>query len=151
MPDLNENALLKMTPNRRWAARMNHAWHECKSERPADARFYTDYMPVLETPDPDRPGLVKRETRPAFGRIQVWRPGRPTAIAKGMSTETSDGQDWHGFSEVLKKSTDYEECKAAVVALFGRFKGVKLLTAEELTALRKVEESAKAKKKTAKG
>lgn len=123
MPDIDEKALLKMTPNKRWAARMNHAWHELKDKRPEDARFYTDYAPMQEVENPAKPGTVIRQRLHGCGRIQVWRPGTPPKKSKGAMLETYDGKPWHGFAEVVKQSTSYDECKASVIRLLSKFKG----------------------------
>lgn len=122
MPDLNPDALLKMTPNRRWASRVHHAWHELKESRPADARIYTDYAPKVETPRKDGSGLVDREIQHGKGRVQVWRPGKPPKKSKGVLTEEYDGASWYGFSVTVDKSTSFDEIKAQVVGLLSRFK-----------------------------
>lgn len=123
MPDLNENVLLNMTPNQRWAARMNQAWSEVYEP---GMQFYTDYAPKVETPDPERLGRVKREVLHGYGRIQIWAKGRPTAKQDSLS-EVYDGVEWYGFAELVEKSKDYKAIKAAVVALLKKVKSVELV------------------------
>lgn len=141
MPDLEPKALLSMTPNRRWASRMNQAWTDCRGSRPSDAKFYTDYAPREEVPDTDREPVeiragydkegkqitksvqpVKRVELHGKGRIQVWRPGDAPKSAKGAMTEIYDGEPWYGFSALIDKSTNYEDCLQAVVELLSKFK-----------------------------
>lgn len=142
MPKPDGKSLLKMNANRRWATCMNAAWHDLKDKRPKDARFYTDYAPKVEVPDPEREPFevieevngkrvtrtvtpVKREVAVGKGRIQVWRPGSPKRHTKDALTEEENGQPWHGFAAVVDKCPKgrlYEECKKAVIELLSKFK-----------------------------
>lgn len=146
MPDLKPEVLLKMHPSKRWAARMNQAWHECRSlspekiaklnaevyvapkvVRPEDARFYTDYAPIQEVPDPSKPPIklpngktvqpVRRERKAGVGTIQVWRPGK---APKGALSESYNGEDWYGYAADVPLNADWDACVKAVHALIAK-------------------------------
>lgn len=123
MPDVRPEVLEKMTLNQRWQARMIQAWSELKPERHTDARFYTDYAVIEETPTGD--GRVTRERRHDLGKIQVWAPGKPSIkqFEAGAVTEIYNGEPWYGFVAVVKKSTNYADHLKAIRALLSKFKG----------------------------
>lgn len=132
MPDLTPEALMKLKPSKRWTARMNHAWTECRPDRPEDARFYTKHTLVTEGSDdaaaPINAGTeakpkwvqpVIRHTDNSKGVIQIWRPGKGP---KGALHEVYNGEEWYGYKAVVEKSTDYEKCLKAVKDLLSKFK-----------------------------
>ena len=105
MEDINPKLLVDKSPNRRWALRVHHAWHELRPERKDSQRIYTDYLPRREHPD--------------HGMIQVWAPGEPSKKELNKGARIEEG--WYGFASLIKKSTDIEEIAAAVRELLGKF------------------------------
>lgn len=119
MPDLTPEALMKLKPNKRWTARMNHAWTECRGIRHEEMRFFTKHTLNVEEPDEnatpinvgteDKPKMVKpviRSTDNSKGVIWAWR---------------LDTGEEHKM--VVEKSTDYAKCLKAVKDLLSKFKG----------------------------
>ena len=137
MPDLTPEALMKLKPSKRWPARMNHAWFECRDIRPKDAAFYTKHTLIVEEPDPTAAPInvgteaepvmvhpVVRYTDNSKGVIQIWRPGKGP---KGALHEVSDGVEWHGYKAVVTKSNRYEDCLKAVQDLLSKFDKVRAI------------------------